>query len=65
MAGGLGNPMGARALHFDGKGIGIHGTNAPKSIGRAVSLGCFRMVNDDIVDLYDRTSTETAVIVLN
>jgi lipoprotein-anchoring transpeptidase ErfK/SrfK len=64
LAGGPGNPLGARALYLN-NGIGIHGTNAPKSIGHAVSLGCFRMVNDDVVDLYQRVPTGTAVVVMN
>lgn len=64
MAGGAGNPLGARVLHLN-DGIGIHGTNAPKSIGHAVSLGCFRMVNDDVVDLYQRVPTGTGVVVMN
>jgi lipoprotein-anchoring transpeptidase ErfK/SrfK len=64
LAGGPGNPLGARVL-FLNDGIGIHGTNAPKSIGHAVSLGCFRMVNDDVVDLYQRVPTGTGVVVVN
>ena len=64
MAGGPGNPLGARALYLN-NGIGIHGTNAPKSIGHAVSLGCFRMVNNDIIDLYQRVPTGTGVVVMN
>jgi lipoprotein-anchoring transpeptidase ErfK/SrfK len=64
MAGGPGNPLGARVLYLN-DGIGIHGTNAPKSIGHAVSLGCFRMVNDDVVDLYQRVPTGTGVVVMN
>ena len=46
-------------------GIGVHGTNAPKSIGHAVSLGCFRMVNDDVVDSTERVPIGTAVVVMN
>jgi lipoprotein-anchoring transpeptidase ErfK/SrfK len=65
MAGGLGNPLGARVLYLDRNGIMIHGTNAPKTIGHALSLGCFRMVNNDIVDLYNRLPTEAAVVVMN
>jgi lipoprotein-anchoring transpeptidase ErfK/SrfK len=62
---GSGNPLGARAVYFDSNGIVIHGTNAPKTIGHALSLGCFRMVNNDVIDLYNRVTTETAVVVMN
>lgn len=68
MPGGLNNPMGARALyiHFGGgdSGYRIHGTNQPKSIGWAASSGCFRMINQDVLDLYDRTPTGAKVIVI-
>jgi lipoprotein-anchoring transpeptidase ErfK/SrfK len=64
LAGGPGNPFGARLLYLN-DGLGIHGTNAPKSIGHPVSLGCFRMVNDDIADLYQRVPTGTGVVVVN
>ncbi len=63
MAGGPGNPMGARALYLGGTVYRIHGTNAPETIGHAVSSGCFRLVNDDIVDLYARVPVGTKVIV--
>jgi lipoprotein-anchoring transpeptidase ErfK/SrfK len=65
MAGGPGNPLGARALYVDRADIEIHGTNAPKTIGHDMLLGCFRMVNDDVVDLYNRVNSGTAVVVLN
>ncbi|MGO4736925.1 L,D-transpeptidase [Bosea sp. 2KB_26] len=59
------NPMGARALTLSGGGqYAIHGTNRPDSIGTFASYGCFRMFNDDIVDLFDRVGVGTPVIVL-
>jgi lipoprotein-anchoring transpeptidase ErfK/SrfK len=63
MAGGPGNPMGARALYIGGTVYRIHGTNQPQTIGSAVSSGCFRLVNMDIIDLYDRVPVGTKVIV--
>ena len=54
MAGGPGNPLGARAMYLGNTVYRIHGTNAPETIGTAVSSGCFRLVNDDVIDLYDR-----------
>ncbi|HXW41823.1 MAG TPA: L,D-transpeptidase [Xanthobacteraceae bacterium] len=63
MAGGPGNPLGARALYLGETEYRIHGTNAPETIGQAVSSGCFRLVNDDVVDLYDRVQVGTKVIV--
>jgi len=63
MAGGPGNPLGARAMYLGGTVYRIHGTNAPETIGHAVSSGCFRLVNDDVIDLYDRVSVGTRVIV--
>jgi lipoprotein-anchoring transpeptidase ErfK/SrfK len=65
VAGGPGNPLGARAVYFEDNEIGIHGTNAPKSIGQALTLGCFRMVNDDIADLVKRTAPGAGVVVMN
>lgn len=65
VAGGPGSPLGARAIYFEGDELGIHGTNAPKSIGQAVTLGCFRMVNDDITDLAKRIEIGAGVIVMN
>jgi lipoprotein-anchoring transpeptidase ErfK/SrfK len=63
MPGGPGNPLGARLLQLDDDTSRIHGTNAPKTIGNAVALGCIRLVNDDIVDLYSRVKVSTPVIV--
>jgi lipoprotein-anchoring transpeptidase ErfK/SrfK len=63
MAGGAGNPMGARALYLGSTVYRIHGTNAPETIGHAVSSGCFRLVNEQIVDLYEQVSVGTKVIV--
>ena len=63
MAGGPGNPLGARAMYLGGTVYRIHGTNAPETIGQALWLGCFRLVNDDATDLYDRVSVGTRVIV--
>jgi len=63
MAGGPGNPMGARALYLGQTVYRIHGTNAPDTIGHAVSSGCFRLVNDDISDLYERVAVGAKVIV--
>src|SRR5262245_52138238 len=57
------NPMGVAALTLDGGQYAIHGTNSPSSIGGFVSYGCIRMYNQDIVDLYDRVSVGTPVIV--
>ena len=63
MAGGPGNPLGARALYIGTTVYRIHGTNAPETIGQAVSSGCFRLVNDDIIDLYSRVPVGTKVVV--
>ena len=63
MAGGPGNPMGARALYLGTTIYRIHGTNQPKTIGSAVSSGCFRLVNHDVIDLFDRIPVGTKVIV--
>ena len=63
MAGGPGNPLGARAMHLGNTVYRIHGTNAPETIGHAVSSGCFRLVNEDVIDLYDRVPIGTHVIV--
>ena len=64
MAGGPGNPMGARALYIAGTVYRIHGTNQPWTIGSAVSSGCFRLTNPDVTDLYDRVPVGTRVVVL-
>ena len=58
------NPMGARALTLSGDQYAIHGTNRPGSIGTAASFGCIRMLNRDIVDLYDRVLVGTPVVML-
>ncbi len=63
MAGGPGNPMGARALYIGETVYRIHGTNAPETIGHAVSSGCFRLVNDEVIDLYGRVPVGTKVMV--
>src|SRR5471032_1999 len=63
MAGGPGNPLGARAMYLGNTVYRIHGTNAPETIGQAVSSGCFRLVNDDVIDLYDRVQVGAHVIV--
>ena len=63
MAGGPGNPLGARAMYLGSTVYRVHGTNAPETIGHAVSSGCFRLVNDDVIDLYDRVNVGTRVIV--
>jgi lipoprotein-anchoring transpeptidase ErfK/SrfK len=64
MAGGPGNPLGARAMYLGGTMYRIHGTNQPSTIGGRVSSGCIRMVNEDVIDLYSRVSIGTTVIVL-
>jgi lipoprotein-anchoring transpeptidase ErfK/SrfK len=63
MAGGPGNPLGARAMNLGATVYRIHGTNAPETIGHAVSSGCFRLVNDEVIDLYDRVPLGTKVVV--
>src|SRR4051794_11025720 len=64
MAGGPGNPLGARAMYLGGSIYRIHGTNAPETIGTRVSSGCLRLTNEDVSDLYSRVSVGTKVIVL-
>ena len=64
VAGGPGNPLGARALYIAGTQYRIHGTNDPTSIGRHVSSGCIRLTNDNVIDLYNRVKVGTKVIVL-
>ena len=64
MAGGPGNPLGARAMYLGGTIYRIHGTNAPETIGTQVSSGCLRLTNEDVSDLYSRVSVGTKVIVL-
>ena len=63
MPGGLDNPLGARALYLGSTLYRIHGSNEPETIGQAVSSGCFRMTNDDVIDLYNRVSVGATVIV--
>ncbi|THV23296.1 L,D-transpeptidase [Peteryoungia ipomoeae] len=64
MPGGPENPLGARALYLGSTLYRIHGTNAPWSIGSAVSSGCIRMRNEDVIDLYDRVPQGAKVIVI-
>jgi len=64
MDGGPENPLGARAMYLGSTLYRIHGTNAPWTIGSAVSSGCIRMRNEDVVDLYDRVNIGTRVIVM-
>ncbi len=64
MAGGPGNPLGARAMYLGGTVYRIHGTNAPGTIGTHVSSGCIRLTNEDVTDLYSRVNVGTKVIVL-
>jgi len=63
MAGGPGNPLGARALYLGQTMYRIHGTNEPWSIGKSVSSGCIRMINQDVIDLYSRVPVGAPVIV--
>jgi lipoprotein-anchoring transpeptidase ErfK/SrfK len=63
MAGGPGNPLGARALYLGNTLYRIHGTNQPSTIGSFVSSGCIRLLNEDIEDLYSRVQVGTRVVV--
>jgi lipoprotein-anchoring transpeptidase ErfK/SrfK len=63
MAGGPGNPLGARALYLGETVYRIHGTNQPQTIGQSVSSGCFRLVNPDVIDLFERVPVGTKVVV--
>ena len=68
VAGGPNNPLGARGLYlYDDRGrdteYRIHGTNEPETIGQAVSSGCIRMLNEDVIDLYERVKVGTRVVV--
>ena len=63
MAGGPGNPLGARAMYLGSTVYRIHGTNQPDTIGTAISSGCFRLVNNDVADLYSRVPVGTKVII--
>ena len=65
MAGGIENPLGARAMYLGSTLYRIHGSNEPETIGQAVSSGCFRMTNEDVKDLYDRVSVGATVVVKN
>jgi lipoprotein-anchoring transpeptidase ErfK/SrfK len=64
MAGGPGNPMGARAMYLGSSIYRIHGTNAPDTIGQRVSSGCIRLTNEDVEDLYSRIKLGTKVVVM-
>jgi lipoprotein-anchoring transpeptidase ErfK/SrfK len=64
MAGGEGNPLGARALYLGNTVYRIHGTNQPSTIGHFVSSGCIRLTNEDVADLYSRVNVGTRVVVL-
>ncbi|MEI4483093.1 MULTISPECIES: L,D-transpeptidase [unclassified Phyllobacterium] len=64
MAGGPENPLGARALYLGDTLYRIHGSNEPESVGQSSSSGCFRMTNEDVVDLYRRVKIGTKVVVL-
>jgi lipoprotein-anchoring transpeptidase ErfK/SrfK len=63
MAGGVANPLGARAMYLGSSLYRIHGSNEPETIGQAVSSGCFRLTNDDVIDLYSRVRVGATVIV--
>jgi lipoprotein-anchoring transpeptidase ErfK/SrfK len=64
MAGGPGNPLGARAMYLGNTVYRIHGTNQPSTIGQFVSSGCIGMLNEDVTDLFDRVKVGTRVVVL-
>ncbi len=64
MAGGINNPLGARALYLGSSLYRIHGSNEPETIGQAVSSGCIRMTNEDVIDLYNRVRVGTRVVVM-
>ena len=63
MPGGIDNPLGARAMYLGSSLYRIHGSNEPETIGQAVSSGCIRMTNDDVVDLYNRVRVGATVYV--
>ena len=65
MVGGEDNPLGARAMYLGSTLYRIHGSNEPETIGQAVSSGCFRMTNDDVIDLYGRVKVGATVVVKN
>jgi lipoprotein-anchoring transpeptidase ErfK/SrfK len=64
MVGGIENPLGARAIYLGSSLYRIHGSNEPETIGQAVSSGCFRMTNEDVIDLYERVRVGATVVVL-
>ena len=64
IAGGPGNPLGARAMYLGGTEYRIHGTNDPTTIGKHVSSGCIRLTNEDVEDLYNRVQVGAKVVVL-
>jgi lipoprotein-anchoring transpeptidase ErfK/SrfK len=64
MAGGPGNPLGARAMYLGNSLYRIHGTNAPNTIGQRVSSGCIRLTNEDVTDLFNRVTVGSKVVVL-
>ena len=64
MAGGPGNPLGARAMYLGASEYRIHGTNDPSTIGKFVSSGCIRLTNEDVADLFSRVDVGTRVVVL-
>ena len=64
MAGGPGNPLGARAMYLGASEYRIHGTNDPTTIGKFVSSGCIRLTNEDVADLFSRVDVGTKVVVL-
>jgi lipoprotein-anchoring transpeptidase ErfK/SrfK len=64
MAGGRGNPLGARAMYLGSSEFRIHGTNDPTTIGKFVSSGCIRLTNDDVIDLANRIDVGTKVVVM-
>jgi lipoprotein-anchoring transpeptidase ErfK/SrfK len=63
MKGGLDNPLGARALYLGSTVYRIHGSNEPETVGQAASWGCFRLTNEDVIDLFDRVKLGTVVII--
>ena len=63
MEGGIDNPLGARAMYLGSTLYRIHGSNEPETIGQAVSSGCFRLTNEDVIDLYDRVRIGATVVI--
>jgi len=63
MHGGLENPLGARAMYLGSTLYRIHGSNEPQTIGHAVSSGCFRLTNEDVIDLYNRVRVGATVVI--